>query len=188
MHRGILSALAVAGMTLTSTVVSSQSLADTAKKEQARRKAAAPAGTPKVYTESDLPASPAETPSDSDAKVETNKGSAKPVAPKPAARGATSEELMQQEIAGYRTRAAQIQARIARTEALILQLGNHPTGGGKVCRLPEGVFRPGETAPEQVVCPYQMESRYDEAKRLLETLKGELTAVQNDARRRGLAF
>ena len=84
------------------------------------------------------------------------------------------------------TRAAGMQARIARAEAVVQQLGNHPTGGGKVCLLPEGVFHPGETAPEQVVCPYQMETRYEVAKRDLDKLKGEFAAFQDLARRRGI--
>ena len=101
---------------------------------------------------------------------------------------AASEASRQREIAAFRARAAEIQARIARAEAVVQQLGNHPTGGGKVCRLPEGVFRPGETAPEQVVCPYQMESRYDVANRNLGRIREELVALQNEALRLGIAF
>lgn len=188
MNRGILESLTFAVMTLLpAAMVFPQSLAEAAKKEQARRKAAVPAGTPKVYTESDLPASPAGTPSP-DAAAEVDKTRTGTATRKEPVRGMTGEESMQREVADYRARAAEIKGRIARAEALVQQLGNHPTGGGKVCRIPEGAYKPGVTAPQQVVCPYQMESRYDEAKRLLETVKAELVALQNEALRRGIAF
>lgn len=190
MNRGILKALAlVFGTLLPVAMVFPQGLADTAKKEQERRKKAAAAGATKVYTESDLPSSPAgAAPADLEVKADANKTGVRPASGRGAVNPATSEASRQREIADTKARAAEIQARIARAEALVQQLGNHPTGGGKVCRLPEGVFRPGETAPEQVVCPYQMESRYEVAKRELEKIRGELAAFQQEARRRGIAF
>ncbi|HQZ15608.1 MAG TPA: hypothetical protein PKU70_10425, partial [Vicinamibacteria bacterium] len=188
MNRGVLKTMALAVVTLLpAAMVFPQGLADTAKKEQERRKKAAAAGTTKVYTQSDLPSSPSgAAPAEPDPKSDASKPGPTPSSGKGAVNPATSEEAKQREIADYRARAAQFQARIARSEAVVQQLGNHPTGGGKVCLLPEGVFRPGETAPEQVVCPYQMESRYEVAKRDLDKLKGEFAAFQDLARRRGI--
>ncbi|MBX7186661.1 MAG: hypothetical protein K1Y01_16085 [Vicinamibacteria bacterium] len=188
MSRKVLGAVVLALVTLAPATALPQSLAETARKEQARRKQASPAATPKVYTESDLPASPARPVSESDAAGEAEKARVRSSAEKSSAARDSSEASRQREIAAFKARAAEIQARIARAEALVQQLGNHPTGGGKVCRLPEGVFRPGETAPEQVVCPYQMESRYDVAKRNLGRLREELVALQNEALRLGIAF
>lgn len=188
MNRGCRKVMAVVVVTLLpAAMVFPQGLADTAKKEQERRKKAAAAGTTKVYTQSDLPSSPAgDAPAEPDVKGDANKAGATPAVGKGAVNPATGEEAKQREIADYKARAAGMQARIARAEAVVQQLGNHPTGGGKVCRLPEGVFRPGETAPEQVVCPYQMETRYEVAKRDLDKLKGEFAAFQDLARRRGI--
>ena len=190
MNHGCLKAMALVLVTLLPAAMTfPQGLADAAKKEQERRKKAAAPGTTKVYTESDLPSSPAgPAPAEPEVKADANKTGAKPASAGGAANPVTSEASRQREIAEYKTRAAEIQARIARAEGLVRQLGNHPTGGGKVCRIPEGVFQPGVTAPEQVVCPYQMETRYEVAKRELEKVKGELGALQNEAARHGIAF
>jgi hypothetical protein len=184
MNRRVFGVLGLWVVTLAPTAAFSQSLADTAKAEQARRKKAAPAGTPKVYTESDLPASPVKTESEPDtAKAEAN---ASP--PKKAPGGISSDERKRRETADYKAREAAMKAQIAEVEEEVQRLARHPTGGGKVCKLPEGVFKPGVTAPEQVVCPYQMESRYDEAKRHLDEMKARLTAFQDEARRHGISL
>jgi hypothetical protein len=190
MNRGCLKAIALVFVTLLPAAMTfPQGLADTAKKEQERRKKAAASGTTKVYTESDLPSPPAgAAPAEPEVKADANKTGARPTSTGGVVNPATSEESRQRESANYKARAAAIQARIARAEALVRQLGNHPTGGGKVCLVPEGAFQPGVTAPEQVVCPYQMETRYEVAKRELEKVKGELVALQNEAARHGIAF
>ena len=178
----------VAGLTifmLATPAAFPQDLADAAKKEQARRKKVTPAGAAKVYTETDLPPlPPGVTPSAATAE----KGSSRPGAPRTPAAGATSEDQSKQAIAEYRAAEAEFKERISAAEAQVQQLASHPTGGGKVCRIPEGVFQPAVTAPEQVVCPYQMESRYERAKRELEALRSEFARFQETARRSGIRF
>jgi len=184
MNRRVLRPVGLVVVTLAPTLVFSQSLADTAKAEQVRRKKSAPADAAKVYTESDLPASPAKPSPDPDAGKTAGKTAAK----KSATGRLTAEEMKQIEIASFKEGEARYKARIAEIDAEVQRLAKHPTGGGKVCRIPEGVFVPGVTAPSQVVCPYQMESRYDEAKRHLEEAKRDLAAYQDDARRRGISL
>lgn len=189
MNPKLLKAVVLALVALAPAVAAfSQSLADAAKKERARRKTTAPAAAPKVYTESDLPTSPAGATPEPEAKGEGDQATVTPAVPKARKKGLSSEESKQLEIAGYRARAAEIQGRMAQIEAVVKQLANHPTGGGRVCRIAEGVFRPGETAPEQVVCPYQMETRYEEAKRALDSVQAQLTALKTEATRRGISF
>jgi len=164
-------------VTLAPAVVFSQSLVDTAKAEQARRKKAAPAGTPKVYTETDLPASPTKT----EPEPKATKTSAAPAPKKGAPPGLISEADRQRtELA---SREMELTNLITHLEEVVQRLAKQPTGGGKVCPIPEGAFKPGETAPSSVVCPYQMESRYDQAKRQLDEAKALLAVVQDDARR-----
>jgi len=164
-----------------------QSLADAAKKEQARRKKVAPAQATKVYTETDLPPSEARG-----AETNTAAGAAsdppQPSAPSPADKNvdsrAAGEALRRSIEADYKQQEDRINGRIAKAEAEVQRLGNHPTGGGSVCRVPADI--PPGTAPHQVVCPYQMESRYEVAKRALEEIKAELASLREQARREGV--
>ena len=165
-----------------------QGLADTAKKEQARRKKAAATSPTKVYTESDLPTAPAgATPSETEAPEDVKSSVVAADGERSARkdRERAMEAMRSAEAADFGMRIAGLKQRIAEVEARVKQLGNHPTGGGKVCKVAPGVFVPGVTAPELVVCPAQMESRYEVAKRTLETLKAELATVTESANRAG---
>jgi hypothetical protein len=168
-----------------------QGLADTAKKERARRKKAAATSPTKVYTESDLPTAPVgATPSQKEAgpdDVKPDVGAAEGEQSARRDRERRAMEAMRSaEATDFGMRIAGLKQRIAEVEAQVKQLGNHPTGGGKVCKLAPGVFVPGVTAPELVVCPAQMESRYDVAKRTLETLKADLATLMGSAARAGV--
>lgn len=191
MTRRTLSALALAAFALAPVAMAfPQGLADTAKKEQARRKKAAPTSPTKVYTESDLPTTPAgATPTETEAGPDDVKSNVTAVEGEQSSRTDAARRAMEAmregEATDFGMRIAGLKQRITEVEARVKQLGNHPTGGGKVCKVAPGVFVPGVTAPEQVVCPAQMESRYDVAKRALETLKAELATVTATAQRAG---
>ena len=192
MLKGTLNRLTLVALALAPVAMAfPQGLADTAKKEQARRKKTAATSPTKVYTESDLPTAPLGA---SPAQPEAAPGDIKPNVA--AAEGEQSarkdmerrawEAMRSAEATEWGMRIAGLKQRIAEVEAQVKQLGNHPTGGGKVCKVAPGVFVPGVTAPELVVCPAQMESRYDVAKRTLETLKADLAALTGNAARAGV--
>ena len=173
-----------------------QSLAAAAKKEQARRKEVPPKAGAKVYTESDISGSAKGTAAKSDDAADANKAGtttaaspsgASSAAPKGAA-GSSAADATEQQAEAYKARIAALKEAIADRDEEVRRLANHPTGGGKVCRIPEGVFQPGKTAPEQVVCPYQMESRHDRAKREQDRLKADLVALEAEARRSGVVI
>lgn len=192
MNRVCLRALTFAALILTPAVAAfPQSLADTAKKEQARRKKVPPKAAAKVYTDSDLPGSGKGTAAQSEHNTAAGQAlvpgaSALPAGKTGSAAPATDAREELAEI--YKARIASLQEEIAESDKEVQQLARHPTGGGKICLIPEGVYQPGKTAPSEIVCPYQMESRYDRARREHDKLKAELAALQEEARRAGVVI
>lgn len=185
MIRPMIAALSVTAFLLVPVVARGQGLADAARKERVRRKETSAAGAAKVYTESDLPTSSAKE-SSSDASAANSSARVSRSSGQISASQSGDDGSRRQAAAEWTARIAEKKLEIAELEVRVQRFANHPTGGGKVCPITKPIDFKGNVAPQQLVCPYQMESRYDVAKREMEKAKTELAELEQQARSLGI--